>query len=250
MINPQKENGYTAIANEILEKLCSYRLSGEEMKLLLTVIRKTYGFQKKEDHIAISQFMEMTGMKKSNCQRAITKLKNKGILVIKKDNQTGNIYLFNKHFDEWEQLSKKITTKKEVIKKDNQRDSKLITRGPQYRGIQKNNIKENTKDIGKVTNAPPTPKENAERFFRIVEAESVEFEEFISKIPSKIPPVTAREEIKNFCRYWTELTQGGRKQRWECQKTFEVQKRLATWFNNLGKWSHSGSQNNKRRAFV
>ncbi len=125
MINPQLENGYTTIANEILEKMCSYRISGEEHLVLWSIIRKTYGFKKKEDHIALSQFQIMTGMKKPTIQRAISKLSAKKLIVIKKDNQIGNMYRFNKHFDEWSQLSKKITSPKGGIKKDNRGESLL-----------------------------------------------------------------------------------------------------------------------------
>jgi phage replication O-like protein O len=158
MANPQKENGYTVIANEILEKICSYRISGEEHLVMWTIIRKTYGFNKKEDHIALSQFSQITGMKKPTCQRAITKLVSKKIIeVIKKDNQRGNIYKFNKDFDKWEQLSKKITSKKEVIKKDNKVVIKKDNLGESKMIYTKEKIKErDTKEkIAPASGAPP-----------------------------------------------------------------------------------------------
>lgn len=102
----------------------------------------------------------------------------------------------------------------------------------------------------RVANAPPTPKDEASRFFKVVEDKGSEFVDFIKKISEKVPEKFATEEIYNFYRYWTELTPGGLKQRWECQKTFEVQKRLATWFNRAGKWSKTGGVNNQRRNFV
>jgi len=111
MTTPQTEDGFTRIANELLESFISYRLSGEEMQVLLFVIRKTYGYKKKSDYIALSQFVEATGMKKSNVVRAIKKLVDKNI-VIKKDNELS----VNKDKSTWKPLSKKITT---VIKKDN-----------------------------------------------------------------------------------------------------------------------------------
>jgi len=63
---PQKENGYTPIANEIMDALCSHRISGEERQLLDCIIRKTYGWNKKVDEISLSQFMKMTGMYKTS----------------------------------------------------------------------------------------------------------------------------------------------------------------------------------------
>ena len=60
MANPQKENGYTAIANEIMEALCRHRIPGEDRQVLDVIFRKTYGFNKIEDYISLSQFVDMT----------------------------------------------------------------------------------------------------------------------------------------------------------------------------------------------
>ncbi len=110
MKTPQIEDGYTRIANDLLDAFVAYRLSGEEMKVLLFIMRKTYGYKKTNDYIALSQFVDATDMKKSNVVRAIKKLVDKNI-VIKKDNKLG----INKNNEDWKPLSKKITT---VIKKD------------------------------------------------------------------------------------------------------------------------------------
>lgn len=37
------------------------------------------------------------------------------------------------------------------------------------------------------------------------------------------------EEVQKFVLYWTEPTKSGKKQRWETETTFEVQRRLVTW---------------------
>ena len=49
---PQIENGYTRIANEILDTLCMFSIPGECMQVLNCILRKTYGYQKKEDRIS------------------------------------------------------------------------------------------------------------------------------------------------------------------------------------------------------
>ena len=109
MANPQKENGFTPIANEIVEKFCRYRLSGEEWLVLWVILRKTYGWNKPEDNISLSQFALLTDLKRPNVVRAINKLVSKKILaIIKKDTSFGNKYKFNKDFDKWKPLSKKI----------------------------------------------------------------------------------------------------------------------------------------------
>ena len=128
MASPQKENGYTPIANELLEALAKIRLSGEETQVLLVLIRKTYGFQKKVDTIALSQFVEATGINKPNVCRAIAKLISKNI-IIKKDNPNITSYSIQKNYARWKPLSKKIMLSKKiigVIKKDNSPLSKKI----------------------------------------------------------------------------------------------------------------------------
>ena len=106
MKNPQIEKGYTRIANEILEKLATYRISGEEWMVLLTILRKTYGFNKKEDIISISQFYSATGLAKSSICRSINKLTEKNI-IYKKAIGITYLYCFNKLFNTWKVFTKK-----------------------------------------------------------------------------------------------------------------------------------------------
>jgi hypothetical protein len=78
---------------------------------------------------------------------------------------------------------------------------------------------------------PPSPKEKAIKFFSE--------ETFRKEIATKIQEKTGVElklilkEINNFCNYWLELNKLGTKRRWEMQQTFEVDRRLLTWFNNI-----------------
>jgi len=102
MANPQKENGYTAIANEIVDKLCSYQLSGGESTILWAVLRKTYGWNKSEDYISLSQFCLITGWDRSNVAKTIKKLVAKRILgSVKGNTSTTSKYWLNKDFYQW-----------------------------------------------------------------------------------------------------------------------------------------------------
>ncbi len=122
MANPQKENGHVDIANEIMEALAGIRISGEEWQCLCVIFRKTYGWHKKEDWISLSQFNLLTKLKKPNILRALNKLRLKKLIIIKNDNRHKPKYKFNKNYEQWKPLSKKIT----VIKKDNRVLSKMI----------------------------------------------------------------------------------------------------------------------------
>jgi phage replication O-like protein O len=95
------------------------------------ILRKTYGWHKKQDRISLSQFSQLTGLKRQNVLRAINNLSSKKIIgVIKNDVSQINIYNINKDFDEWQPLPKKITLSSKkittVINIDNRVSSKKI----------------------------------------------------------------------------------------------------------------------------
>ena len=111
MANPHLEDGYTKIANEIIEALAKIRIPGEATQVLWAIIRRTYGWNKKADNISMSQLSENTGLKRQNVNRALKKLINMKT-VIKNDDSYVNKYMLNKNFEEWEVSSKVITVKK------------------------------------------------------------------------------------------------------------------------------------------
>lgn len=102
MASPQKENGYTAIANEILEKLVQTPMLVSELKLVLFVIRKTYGFQKKDDIISLSQFQKGIHFSRNTIIKGLKALVKSNILVqwVALDKQKIS-YKFNKNWEEW-----------------------------------------------------------------------------------------------------------------------------------------------------
>lgn len=88
MANPQLENGYTRIANELLEAIILFPFTGAQYKLILALIRKTYGFHKKEDVVSHGQYVAMTGLNRRTVQRELKKLQGMNVFnsrAIKKD---------------------------------------------------------------------------------------------------------------------------------------------------------------------
>jgi phage replication O-like protein O len=117
MASPQKENGYTPIANEIMEALCRTRIPGEDRQVLDAILRKTYGWSKCEDHISMGQIANLTGLKRQNVGRSIKALRSRNIItVIKNDDSYLNLLKFNKDHESW--VSSKMITPKPVIKND------------------------------------------------------------------------------------------------------------------------------------
>src|SRR3990172_641082 len=98
MANPQRENGHTDLANEIIDHLALQNLSGSEFQILLVLFRKTYGWNKKEDQISLTQFQKATNLPRWTVWQAIEKLIKKNLLV-KKNLLPVSMYTFNK---DWE----------------------------------------------------------------------------------------------------------------------------------------------------
>lgn len=96
MANPQKENGYTAIANEILEHLLLIETTSVEIRAILFVIRKTYGFQKKIDRISLSQFEKNLHCDHTTVCRVLKRLVARRLLV-----KSEKGYGFNKDWETW-----------------------------------------------------------------------------------------------------------------------------------------------------
>lgn len=98
----QRENGWVAIHPAILELLATQQLSGREFRCLLFLFRKTYGYQKKEDKISLSQWEQGTGIPRTRVGAVLTELTNKK-LIIKIDNGANRpaTWGFNKYFESW-----------------------------------------------------------------------------------------------------------------------------------------------------
>lgn len=113
MANPQIENGYTKIANEILAAFSSNRIPGEQMQCLMVIIRRTYGYHSKEAIITNTEFVTATGLKRPSVCRALNCLEQKNI-VSKKANSSKITYRFNKDYNSWKMLAKKLTVSKKA----------------------------------------------------------------------------------------------------------------------------------------
>lgn len=152
MASPQKENGYTAIANEIMEALAKIRLPGAEYSITLAVLRLTYGWQKCEAEISYSRLAQMTGMSRRSCIRAFKDLQARRILEVvtrpslgsdKADTTTSNIVKFNKNYDQW------VVTSLSPSDQADTRGSVKSSKKPsdQSDTHKRNNIKQNIKQI-------------------------------------------------------------------------------------------------------
>lgn len=102
------DDGYTRIANDLLEKIISFPFTLRQQNLLLSIARKTYGYNKKIDWIGNKQLSELTGYPETRCSTIKNELIKMNVLVTK-----GREVGINKNLGEWKsnitQTSKTFT---------------------------------------------------------------------------------------------------------------------------------------------
>lgn len=76
------DDGYTRIANDLLDALLAADLSKHQYKVALAVVRKTYGFNKKSDRITNSQIAKLTGLPETRVCTAKNQLIDMQILKL------------------------------------------------------------------------------------------------------------------------------------------------------------------------
>ncbi|HBZ1073867.1 TPA: replication protein [Klebsiella pneumoniae] len=147
------DDGFTRIANELLEAVMRAGLSQHQLLVFMAVMRKTYGFNKKSDWVSNEQISVLTGILPHKCSAAKSTLVKRGILT-----QTGRVIGINKAVSEWSSLPVKGTEKKPYLKKVTLPESgkkSLPESGNAYYQNQVNTKDKHTKDNKDNINNPP-----------------------------------------------------------------------------------------------
>lgn len=95
------DDGYTRIANELLESLSCCNLTVRQLRVMLAIIRKTYGFGKKVDRISDSQLADVSGLSRQNVNKAKKELISMNYLILE-----GNKIGVNKEVSAWKNQSR------------------------------------------------------------------------------------------------------------------------------------------------
>ena len=85
MANPQKENGYVPISNELIDQLCKTKLNGTQFRIILLVFRYTYGFNRKSWKLSTSFISEAIDCDIRQVRREIKSLIDMNILSVNKN---------------------------------------------------------------------------------------------------------------------------------------------------------------------
>ncbi len=120
--NPQLEDGYTRISNELLEAICASDLTGLQIRILILFLRTSYGYGRKQASFSLEYIQEKMKIPKRSAQRSLKILVDANILQIIQESSKSapRIMKFNKKYLEW-----KISGDQDVTLKSESGDTQV-----------------------------------------------------------------------------------------------------------------------------
>lgn len=79
--SPQLENGYTSFANELIDKIIQFPFTSRQLKIMLAIMRKTYGYHKTHTYLRNEYICKMTDLEKSAVSKTLKQLKNMDCII-------------------------------------------------------------------------------------------------------------------------------------------------------------------------
>lgn len=169
-----------------------------------------------------------SGVHESKVERILSCLESEHQIEQRTDRQSRLISINN-----WSQYQQSEQPIEQRVNNDRTTSEQRVDTNKEYK-----EYKEGKEERGEKNS--PTPSENMRNFLKSVESKDSAYQNLVSQISLrwKMSAEIISREIDKFSDYWSELNKSGSKQRWETEKTFEVQKRLGTWFYNASKYQH------------
>jgi len=97
---PQLEDGYTRIANGLLEAMSLYPFTGGEIRTLLVILRSTYGYNRKVLNISLAQLSKKTNLTRRHIANILKSLRESSVIVVTKSGNK-NVLGINKEYTQW-----------------------------------------------------------------------------------------------------------------------------------------------------
>lgn len=98
--SPQVEDGYIRIANSLLEAILAFGFTQRELLVLMAIMRKTYGFNKKNDDMSASQIAALCNMARSHVTATLGSLASRNIIT-KSAGRFGSVIGIQKNHRLW-----------------------------------------------------------------------------------------------------------------------------------------------------
>ena len=117
MANPQKENGSTDIANELLEVIYSSNFNAPQLDIIYCLIRYTYGFHRKSHKLSINFISRATKRHKITISKELTKLIDKNVINVEQKStySTSRILSLNKNYSTWGVSQNETVSQSETV---------------------------------------------------------------------------------------------------------------------------------------
>lgn len=106
MGNPQIEDGFIRIANELYDAIMRHPFTARQLKIMMAIMRKTYGYGKKTDDISASQIGVMCDIPRNHVTVELNKLAEKNAIT-KTSGRFGSIVGINKDYRKWSKREQK-----------------------------------------------------------------------------------------------------------------------------------------------
>lgn len=101
MASPQLEHGHTRVSNELLEAIAHKISNATWLKLMLYLIRITYGFQRKEVETNYQALATKTGFVKDTVRHALMDMSDRKLLKIRVVSKERLVISIIKDYDLW-----------------------------------------------------------------------------------------------------------------------------------------------------
>ena len=247
--SPQLEDGFTRIANELLEALLLARLTSRQYSVVLALARKTYGFNKKVDDIGLSQLADLTGLAKPHLSVAVRELEER-LIISRVQGKYAHVMGINKEYKCWLPSIK-----------DREKDGEAcrLEHAANLENTETVTVTESVKKgyrIGKtgVTESVTTKDKPTKERQKKAPRDEVTFNEWINRCAfEKIAPIPEDDGVfvyadavgltTEFVRFaWVEFKRkyaGGTKRYKQWEKTFQNAVRenwYGLWFEKDGEW--------------
>lgn len=96
---PQVEDGYTRIADELMNALCTADFTAREFRVVNFVIKQTYGWNRKSHRMSASFIAGGTGLHESRASKVLNELIRRKVII--RDGGSRSPVSLNKHSDQW-----------------------------------------------------------------------------------------------------------------------------------------------------
>lgn len=101
MASPQCENGYTKIANELLEAICNKMTNSTWIRLLLFTCRITYGWNRKEAQSNYQAYATKLNLTKDTIKNTLHELMDRKIVVLAVVSKEQFVITICKNYELW-----------------------------------------------------------------------------------------------------------------------------------------------------